>query len=115
MLAAVGAAATVSAPCVLAHARPHSLCRRRPSCRDDPAADALAALAAQSLLLIEHSQLQGAMAACGCLLRDGASGGGRGRAAAGAALRRQLRAALRHSDDCLRKPELAAWLLRGGA
>ena len=72
-----------------------------------PAADAAAALAAQSLLLVEHGQLKGALAACAPVMRGGS-------APAAASLRRQLQAALQHSDDCVRKPALAAWLLRGG-
>jgi hypothetical protein len=71
----------------------------------------LAALAAQSLLLVEHSQLEGAMAACTQVLHGGNSAAPA--AAAGAALRRQLRAALAHSDDYVRKPALSAWLLHG--
>ncbi len=60
---------------------------------------------------MEHGQLDGALAACGQML--GSGGGGGGAAAAGAAaLRRALQAALAHSDDCVRKPALAAWLLR---
>lgn len=73
-----------------------------------PGADTAAALAAQSLLLVEQGQLDGALAACTPVLRGGSA------PAAAASLRRQLQAALQHSDDCVRKPVLAAWLLRAG-
>lgn len=54
---------------------------------------------------MEVSQLDGAMAAWDEMLGGGMP--------AGAVLRHALQAALAHSDDCVRKPALASWLLRG--
>lgn len=88
-----------------------------PACRRDAEAPELAALAAQQLLLVDHCLLDGAMAACDRLLRpQPGGGGGAGGATAGAAaalLRGQVLAAVRHSDDCVRKTVLARWLLEG--
>jgi hypothetical protein len=89
-----------------------------PACRGDPSAQELAAVAAQQLLIIDHLLLDEAMAAFDRVLHplDAAAppDGGVPSAAAAAVLQREVVAAVRRTDDCLRKPVLAAWLLRAG-
>lgn len=81
-------------------------------CRGDPAAADLAGLAAQHLLLVDHWLLDGAMAACNRLLQPCSAAAERpGAAAAAAALRSAAVGVVRQTDDCLRKPVLARWLL----
>ena len=78
-------------------------------CREDPTAVELGALAAQQLLIVDYGVLGEAMRAFeGLLLLRQPGGGGGGR------LRRDLLATVRGSDDGLRKPVLARWLLEIG-
>lgn len=81
-------------------------------CRADPCAGDLAALAAQHLLLVDHSLVADAAAACDALLQH-AGRAGDPAAAAAALLRAQAVGAVRASDDCVRKPALAKWLVGG--
>lgn len=104
--------------CHAAAADPGHVC----PCRGDPAAGELAGVAAQQLLLVDFCLLEGAMAACDRLLLQGHGGAGSPAAAAAgpeataaALLHREMLAAVRRSDDCVRKPLLARWLLGGGS
>lgn len=106
-------------------------------CRGHPAALELAPVAAQQLLLVDQALLDEAMALFDRLLWASGSPHGEGDwAGAGsltagsmpaalvpglpaagsnaalAALRREVLAAVRSTDDCLRKPVLARWLLK---
>ena len=94
--------------------RPQPGCPRPVCARGDPAAGELAALAAQQLLHVDFSLLEAALAAFGRHLRpSGAAAQWPGAAAAAASLRGAVAAAARQTDDCVRKPLLARWLLEG--
>jgi hypothetical protein len=63
-------------------------------------------------LLVDYSLLDSVIDAFDRRLH--AADAGAGAAAAVVLLRREVLAAVRHTDDCLRKPVLARWLIGSG-